>query len=227
MEVGEVFVDVGGVDAHLVGAVAYPSHLFSQRVALGGTQGVDRGTRRRSQSSGCTGQIRSFPRNHIAHSIHELAQLGSCVQIVSGFPQEIGTGCRIVGVSGGSEDVFLLNGGVQHDVIPVPGHDGILVVHGKKPGGPDGKGSTFIQSIDQVRRHQHHVFQVIIRAQAGVARHVGKHELGSISDGDGIRRDHGGAKGIRLVQVIHEFRGGTALEVNAVQIQGRIGVSAA
>ena len=50
VEVGEVFVDVGGVDAHEGGAVPDPSHLVAQGVLLGRSQRVDRASR-------CCGQL--------------------------------------------------------------------------------------------------------------------------------------------------------------------------
>ena len=67
--------------------------------------------------------------------------------------------------------------------------------------------------------------EVAPRVHGGVSFHVGEEEAGSVLHGDGARRQHGGAKGGVLVEVVDQFRRGAVLEGDVFHVERGVGAA--
>ena len=224
VEAGEVVVDVGRVDAHEGGPVPDPAHLVAQGVPLCRPKRVDRAPSRRRHGAGGSGEVAVI--DHGADAVHELGQLGVGVQVFAGFPEQAGSGGGVPRVGRGGEEVFLPECGIEQDVVSVAAQCGVLVVDGEEAGYPGGEALPVFQAADAAgSAHQDDVMEVAPRVHGGVSFHVGEEEAGSVLHGDGARRQHGGAKGGVLVEVVDQFRRGAVLEGDVFHVERGVGAA--
>ena len=155
-----------------------------------------------------------------------MGQLGVGVQVFAGFPEQAGSGGGVPRVGRGGEEVFLPECGIEQDVVSVAAQCGVLVVDGEEAGYPGGEALPVFQAADAAgSAHQDDVMEVAPRVHGGVSFHVGEEEAGSVLHGDGARRQHGGAKGGVLVEVVDQFRRGAVLEGDVFHVERGVGAA--
>ncbi|VYS97579.1 Uncharacterised protein [Akkermansia muciniphila] len=218
MEVGEVFVDVGGVDAHEGGAVADPAHLVAQGVLLGRAQRVDRAARYGGHHPL---RFRGVGRRQGAHGVIHLLEDGVCGQVPGQVPEKFRTGLGVDRIR--NTGILVVLGSRSHqNEVAVFHHQVRIIFKLLESGGggiqQDSQPVASAQVNGAVRMHER---VAAVRAQRQFIPAGGAEgDFRSLADADVSGHADDGA---RVVRVEGEVRAGTFTQRHAAEGKGRIG----